>query len=531
MFKDKRLLISLSVFTVLFIITRIGFFIDIYIPYISDDAHGYIRIMKGLIGEGKKSNFGGTGYPFFISITYVLFQSLKSIVFWQTLFSYITTVFLLYAINKWYRNLTIVATISLSVFFTMMPILHSETAILTESLYVNLLVLFIGILIFAINSRNAIHWMLSSLILMYIIFTRGAGMFLFVVLAFLMLYLFIEKYQIKTKLLVFVPVVGFYLLQSTFNYFATKKFTYTDPVGKANLSMIEPAYACLTTDESFPKKVNEAIEQGWRELAPEYKSVIDGWDVQQLKFFYWSHRGKIAKPLSILLKNDTTINIDKTKIFKKSIMNNPIGYFKWVYTWTVHYFQSHDYDYRFTYPFWKDYETNYSSRIRQYFSHIANKTGSFVGVPVKSYLPDELDEKLNIIQTGTLHQFNQWLSVVHRNVFQQMFWVYLYFIILLISFVRLIQTRLKDKDVFFVFTVLIMPVLAALVIAAVHRSFIRYSFPLSFVYYLAPAFLPLLLDFNKLKVYFVSKKTKTKEVATTVKKRKNAKKKNYKKRK
>ena len=70
-----------------------------------------------------------------------------------------------------------------------------------------------------------------------------------------------------------------------------------------------------------------------------------------------------------------------------------------------------------------------------------------------------------------------------------------------------------------------MPVLAALVIAAVHRSFIRYSYPLSFVYYLAPVFLPILIDFGKLKLKLISKKTvlKTKQVSKKVNKTKNKK--------
>lgn len=546
--QKRRLIISISLFTLVFVLTRLPYYLFSNIPYIFDDAYDYNAILSGFF-TGNLTNTASFGYPAILALITIFTRDAEILILYQSILSLICSLFFIYTIYKHYSKLTIPATIALLIFSVSIPQLNFETAFLTEFMYSNFFLLFISFFILAVKTKKTVHIIFCGATLMFIPMIRPAGMFMFGIAILILLFMFLRRYSWRVKIFFVVPVIALFLMQSLYNYLATnkKEFTFTENIAKQNLSFADPIPTVLQPDESFPEHINKSIEKGLSALNERDRQILDSWNVDDLWILYFTKSRKVSGRFhSEMRKHDPDFTkFQLQDIALQAIRNNPGKYFKWIYTMFVHYFRSIDVDNRYTYPFLEDYETCFKGRIGRYFydkRSYMNKTGRFDWrngfLHCNKYSPDEASKKAESFKKSSYLQFMQGFSTFYSSIFERHFWIYLYFLVFFVSVFVFIKSKLKNEDAFIIFIILLLPITAAIAIALVHNCYIRYAYPLNFVYYLAPVFLPVLIKTDKLpfKKWFQKKKeqkskqkpTKTERLKQTKQQKRKVKPKNNK---
>lgn len=522
-----RLLIATSIIIGIFLFTRLPFYLHVGILYIFDDAGSYLSVMDKIRTQSIPAFFHRAPlYPLFLAFVRLFSSQIISVAYLQTLLSLLASLFLIYAIYKAYTKYTIPTAIGIALFSSSVIYLHSETAILTENLFINLLFYFVGFLILGFKTNKNVYLGLASITIMLLIYTRPVALFLAPFYVLVLIFLFINKYPTKTKLSFAIPAIVMFLSISLYNFFTNDRFSATGRIAEKNLSFIGTTVTFMETDLSYPDYLNKAIKDALATVPKEaHQRIAKTWKVKDLKRLYLTVSKPIQKKFEKELFNHaktqsaegtriafTDIKTDVKRVAYDAIKKNPDKYFKFVYTWFVHHFQSFDQkNQALFYPFLQEYKDCFKSRTARYYNDKFNAKGEYYGYKLTKIDGNQANNIINNLDKIGLHKANQNYGELHNTFFKSLVWVWLFFLAFFISLGKLLWSKLKDVDAFLVFTILSMTIACALVICLVHsRTFIRYSYPLSFTYYLAPVFLGILLpSFKTLKNKLtISKKTK-----------------------
>lgn len=491
---EKRLIVSLTIFILFFILTRLPYYFYINIAYIFDDASSYIHMVGRLIKTGQLLTFEARGpvYPLFAWFSSFFSSSITGFILLQSITTILCVLLFIVVVNKYYPKATILTAITLTVFTTSVVHIHHETAILSENIGVNLYLLFAASVILSFKSSKKFTWLFPGIFIMLSMFARPISLFMFASLGVIFLYMLINKFNKYALIYLWVPVVFFYILLATYNYNTINDFTIKESHGKDFLGFLHPTLTYLETNEKYSEKTNELIQKAKEKINPQDIAVLNkSWDIYQLRYTYIRNK-TIFEDLRDSLHKHNLFD-EKKQIATDAIKKHPEKYFKWVYTMFFHYFASLDNEKRVTYPFFENYEKCFNARTRRYFYDKANKTGYFCGFDVPTLSPQEADKTLEDIDKQALNKFNQSYSLFYNKFLDGMIWVVFLFITLFYSLYLLIIKRFKHTDAFISLIILSLSVIAAMSYALVHGTFIRYSYPLSFTYYLALAFLYILL--------------------------------------
>jgi hypothetical protein len=164
-----------------------------------------------------------------------------------------------------------------------------------------------------------------------------------------------------------------------------------------------------------------------------------------------------------------------------AIRRHPLLYAKFVWVGIVEFFRGVGYKF--------DVESSIAYRMRG--NPLYGMSGSHpdeTAAPAATLQGVEAAPAQERFVTGLQHLWQR----LHGAIFQQTAWSYAYFIVFILSAVRLARSRGRDKCAFLLFVLTLIPLGASLIVSLVVISADRYSYPTQFIYYLCVALSPLL---------------------------------------
>jgi len=507
--RNQRLGVSFVIFTIVFLVTRLPYYLSVNIPYIYDDAGTYTAIMQNIL-EGKIPTFEirTPGYPLFLFISFLFSENVVAVMYLQSIFTVLVSFFFIYAVYKCYTKYTYLITFALTIYTSSIINLNYETTILTESVYTNLILLFVPMLIMAFKTNQKVWWALVGIVVMLTVYVRPSSLFLIPILLFVLIYLFIKKYPLSIKIIFTVPIIALYLLLSTYNYFTLNSFTLS-PFGGLNL--LGTVITFVEPDSSFPDYINKSITDAVQ-VPEEDKQLLKNSDNNlQKTAIYLEHYHTLSVLSGHISKNGNHKSYmsalkDIKLVSYSAIKTHPNQYFDFVYTMMINYFQTLHPEKNVTYPFLnKDYNYLVDGRVRRYFEDNANKSGYYLINKAPTFTSSEANKIIENINNNFWHKLNNSISNIYNYLFRSMFWVYLSFLTLIIGLYVFIKSKLANIEAFIIILIVLMNIGHALLVSLVEISILRYSCTLFFTYFIAPALLPLIIDFSFLKRLIKSK--------------------------
>ena len=225
---SKSSYFGFSIILVVFVISRLPFFIYDPIPYISDvDSISYFDIAYSFkIGVAPNFYSDLPGYPFFLYVSSLINNSLFFILFLQNIFSLFSICLLYNVLMKLVRNLTIPIAILLGSYLSSDMNIHFDTALLTDSLFTNTMIFFFSFLFIAFEKKKHIYFVVCSFLLFYAVMLRPAAVFLFVPYFISIVWMFFYGYK-KQIISYVLPLVFFLLIIATYNLYSAQYHTFT----------------------------------------------------------------------------------------------------------------------------------------------------------------------------------------------------------------------------------------------------------------------------------------------------------------
>jgi hypothetical protein len=410
--------------------------------------------------------------------------------------------------------------------------LISDTSFMTESLYVNFLVLFFALFILAIHSKTKITWILCSICMAAVILIRPSALFFILVSFIIMFFLFINSYK-KAVFLFAVPFIVILFLTSLYNYITIGSFSVTTFTENALISITS---TFLEKNEKYAPGVNEAIEKCQNRVKPAHKNVMENsWNYKKLTRVlkkYYNRSRKLV--FSILIKHEKEDSFGLymkwrpilRKIALNSILSRPKIYIKYIYSNLVtiffnsmgdvdfyhilkrRYLKALNYKKYFTQSI-LDWDTlRYKAHPLQLYSkkeYGSTVTEDFPKSFLKEYWDPEIFSKIKIKKVKRreawmvptfLQRVHQYFQALHRFLFRNNFWIFIFLFTLIFSFIRLLRSRFHHKEAFILFIMTLSALLHGVVVATSAAPILRLIFPMQFVYYLSLFLLPIIIDFD-----------------------------------
>ncbi|MEO8665024.1 MAG: hypothetical protein ABI462_05970 [Ignavibacteria bacterium] len=514
--KNIFLYSSLLVFFV-FLITRVQYFLYYPVLVLSSDSASYCAVAFDILNsQTPLFDIRTPGYPLFISLIWMVSKTVYALAIAQSLFTLSVSIFFLWVIEQTYRSLTFLFAISISAFISSTYYLVLEVSLLTEGIFVCMLLLSAGLLILALKKNKISVWAMYSASVSVVIIIRPAGLFLFAVMALIFVYFIVNKYKFKFYLSLFVPFTIIIFSLCFYNYMTLKLFTIT-PFGEANLSGATILF--MEPSPEYPQYVNEAIKNTLDSIPrTEINYVKNASGISQLYHTFNNNFYRQVNLTENLMRADTSlrfvgvqpivrqISIDaiksNPKIYAKFVVSNFLFFFNNVKIVMDYYEQLSNiltrtyidkkYEKELESGRWRQVSNDKSDNeeIKVFFKQETGKQNELEHVKITE------DNRIEFRQTFLKSLFEVYENV-NNFLFRNYLWLVLFCAVFFISFIKLIKSRFKDVDVFIPFLFTVIYITKAILVSLVEVSLTRYSFTVEFAIYFSLPFLVLLLRKNK----------------------------------
>ncbi len=548
--KNHQYLIGIVAIIISFVVVRLPYFMYIPIPFINGDAFEYNRVINLLeSGSNTQIGFPGIGYPLLILLCEKINDTSVFFFFVQSVLQ-LLAVLLFYHFYKVYlkKYLFYVAVILIG-YLTSNINLYYDTAYHPDSLMGSLFIISLALFLRLIYNPSFLYFTLLSFVVVYSISVRANGIVLIpLILAYLTYILITFKSFIK-----FFQMIGIFLIPililCTFHFFSPiyKTFNIVSYPSTSNLETIYTGAKLETTESEIWKKIEKLPLKKY--LYTSYlsnKSVLFK-DSLYAAYIMSQQRGYLIyqnKFENIIIENynDTrsvwaSINLDsvlikkdKKELFKYSKIKN--YYSKFYKNKKILISSTLDFKHRWMHfiGFYKlfylsielpgttlgkenlfFYKNNIQMRYGNCFSDLKNHSNKKNVNRVYKEL-----SKLNkpkIIDVYKLMMKDYWSLKVSRLyrffispfykiqpfLFRNFIIPIIFNIVLISSIIGIFYTRFSSKIyVFSILTGLLLIMTNALFSFYFCYSYTRYTYQVSFVYYLSLIILPLLIqDFRK----------------------------------
>lgn len=516
---DKTFMYGLLLVFIVFLITRLQFYLYYSITPISYDSASYVAVAFTIMDfHTPLFEIRTPGYPAFLSMVWSISKTLYAVSFVQSFFTLFTAAFFLWAINKYYRSLLLVFAVAISIYISSSYFLILETALLTEGLFVNFLLITTALLILAMKSNKLSYWILLSATMAITNIVRPAGLFLCGIIVLLIIYFAMRKYKLKFYISLIVPFCLLIFGLCFYNYLTLKAFTIT-PFGETNLSGVTITF--IEPSPEYPEYVNEAINKILSSIPKkDIPYVKNSFGVSKLYDIFLRNFHKEIHLIDDIMKHDTTKNYTYfqpvlRKIYMDALKKYPQVYAKFFLVNFYQFFININKEVEYYGELAKDYKKIYVDKI---YVEILGK-GGWQQVSsdesdydkIKNFYSDEIDktnfENITVSNTGEVTIQPTFLKTVYEiyqkiyNVaFRNLLWLMLFIFTFFISIFRMIKSKMSDTDavIFFLFGAIFLS--KALLVSLVECSLERYSYAVEYVYYLSLPFLILFLRNSKIKL-------------------------------
>jgi hypothetical protein len=478
-------LISCLIIVLVFLITRSSIYLFFPYPDHEPDTETYLMVVRQ-IDQGQWPNFfmRTPGYPLLIKAALLLTGNMMGVVLAQSLlflFAAFVLTYSFYVLNRW---LALGAAAGLAFFCFCNITLLQEVMLYSDSMYASFLMLsFAGIILSLCRKKN-IYFFATSLLMAFTILIRPAAVFLLATLGLLLLYMFVNRFPWKSRLLVTLPVVVILFSLCLYNTFRLGVFALSPYDGFVRLG---PTFAFFEESGEYPDFINQEIRKSRANITEEDRRYFQqSWDLRRLRDLYdkyWSpcRYGAFRTGIDDYLPNRAYYK----KIGNDAILKHPALYFKFFWTMMYSYFVMNptgDSQLFLRAHYARELDAvklSQASPLYREFYHPFSFEGFRKAFP--SFVP--LPYPFHI-------EAYMYMFPLIRNILWPIFGL----LVLVGSTIRVIRTRARELESFVPFLFCISALGAGVVVSMAEVTVLRYSYVFDFVYYLCPVFALLLLS-------------------------------------
>lgn len=496
---------SMFFYSLVFLLGRLWFFIDYPIPIVHPDSASYYSAFEEISQDATPEfNYRTPGYPLFLFLVFNISDSLISLVLAQTVFSYLSGAFLLYTILKFNRVVGLISGIFLASFYVDWQSQEHDTAMLTESIYTSLNVLFFTLLFrfFLIRSQPS-TLMLASIVGGLVVLVRPGGYFIVAVLTCVAFFVYSTRKNIYLVLRVFLPFASILISQAAYNY-ATIGTVSPGNQDVVEINLVTNPF--WETNPLYPSSINSAIRRVNVETINRYGSrdlatLKNSWSFSQLypiylKSHYYDPHTEIAEVTDGWGGESWRSWMEKLAL--DTLKAHPEQFIKRYLVMMVYYYGSS--------LSVGDQLDNMANRVKTIYLERAfspERNNALLTSMAKEFADaTRLPEGIQILepssQSGNLvHETIDFeetanvkiYSIINEFLNQQWIWALLSIMSLLIFFISpflIFRTRGTDRDLcFFIFLLTLGIFVQASIVSLVEYSQPRYSYPMEWSYGIA----------------------------------------------
>ncbi|MBF0319673.1 MAG: hypothetical protein HQL01_07720 [Nitrospirae bacterium] len=500
--------LSFGVVIVSFLITRLPYYLYYPVVSIEPDTIGYLEIVEQIDKGMLPSLYRRTpGYPLFIKLIFLFSNKLFSVVIAQGMLALISSLVFVWAIFKTYRNLTISASIALAAFISSSIYLELEVSILSESIFVSVLVLSFAFFILSLKLKKSVYFILFSTASAYAIYIRPAGIFLIVIFALTLIYVITNRYARSNLAALALPFTSLLLVLAIYNLFTFHTFSLSN-YGEITALILNATL--MEQDDGYSKELNEAIKKIRDRSTPNDRKILEtSWDIEKysksmVKALDVGGCGYVSGQISNATGNpgQKTLSRISRGLYIDIIKKNPYQFFRKTLMTFLAYLNNIS----------KENEI-YSTFNRLYNNiHIKRNTmcsvqPGMVNTLCKEYanpkpLPyfimaaSECGDIVYYTPTFIQRVHYKIFSKLHKLLFRNLLWPIINFIIFGMSVFYLIRSKFSNTGAFILFIMSSSAILSALVIGLSAHEDVRFSYTTEFIYYTVAALLPILWKKN-----------------------------------
>ncbi len=495
-------LLPTAIVVFFFLVSRLAFFLYFPVVEIGLDSGSYLELVKLLRGHfWLYFDVRTPGYPLFVWPFSYLPEKWLVIAYVQNALSLSSALLLTFSLYRLRPFLAIPVAIAIGAFFCGSQASMYDTAILSESLYTNAIILAIAFLFLGFAQSKPIPFLCSSAAMAYTILIRPAGMYFLVIFLVVFGFLVWNRYRHAILFAFLTPFIVIILILCSYNLYTLRSFTIS-PFGEANLAGATVMY--WEPDSSLPAAINEALKDLPNAYAragitdADRKVLNDSWDPGELMDVFnkqynqlvWTAgygNGKRFGHLGYLYYRQFI-----RQIALRAIRRHPIIYIKYVWTNLAYYFENITYRYEFF--------SQIGQRVRDEY---VDRSTAYEIIPVELvHNPSPLPKAIQIAGTGEaaevilapsyLARLDVAVERLHWSLFLSRFWIWAFLAITALCAIRLVLSRGRHLGAFLLLILSLVSFGGGLVVALVEIAMNRYSYPTQFIYYLIVACSPLL---------------------------------------
>lgn len=515
---EKIFKYSLLLFTIVFLFTRLQYFLLYPVLVLSSDSASYCAVALDLLNSDTPVfDIRTPAYPVFLFLIWLFSKSFFAVALIQSLFTLITGYIFLFIISKTYSRYTFLFSLMLCINISSSYFLVLEKALLTEGIFVNFLIVNAGLLIYALRKNLTSAWALYSVSIALLILIRPAALFLFGVLAILVLFFIVNRYKLKYYVSLILPLSVIIFGLCSYNYYTLRLFTIT-PFGEANLSGVTILF--MEPSDEYPEIVNEAINNTLDSIPRTQKNYIrNSWGISELYHTFNENFYRQVNFTESLMRLDPALNFVAIQPIMRmvsvdAIKKSPRSYLKFVMCNFMFFFNNQ----RITMNYYDQMATVFtrtvidqkylkeltSGRWRMISSDLSDneKVADFFGEEIAA---QKTLKNVNVNSEGSVEiddsvyrSIYELSEIIYNTVFRNFLWIILYFVVFGLSIFKLYKSRFKNAEALIPFLLCMTFIFKAVLVSLVEVSLARYSYTVEFVYYFSLPFLLIMLTNNKL---------------------------------
>jgi hypothetical protein len=506
--------VPLAVFTLLFVIGRMWFFLDFPIPIVQPDSASYM-VVSDQIRAGELPRFGDRSplYPIFLSLAFEISERIMSVVVAQSLLSLVAGLTLIYAFLRLFPIGGLLLSFALGAFFMDSEALGHDTAVLTESLYTSIMMVATALFILAMSVARPRQYVLfgsGSALYALVIFLKPGALYLVPIVTIFSLYLLFRGRSWRLFFSCLLPFVTLVVGLATYNKMTIDSFAVSTS-DATEITFVTNMF--WESDSSYPEEINEAISRVQattsERLTPEEREILlNSWDLQSLYPLYL--RGHYYGPQSEIAAVTDGWGTPEwrswlLKISRDNIRSHPEAFFKHFTVMLYYYYRSFLYSNEFR-PyllnrvklFYVDNHFGFNREDPQmatFGKEFADPQAPPPTVSIQESVTDpqvNLQDAILLEETPATQIYLVTFGLLGLLFFNPL-WVLIQPLILILSIVRLAWSKLHHDGAAVLLLLVLLPLGNASIVSAVEYSQPRYSYPLEWAYFAAVFASPFLL--------------------------------------
>ena len=528
--RNRPYWIGAAIFFIIFLITRLPYFLYYGSTVVNLDSSGYFMIVDQMSkGFWPNLSIRTIGYPLFLKIIYLLFSTSFGVAIIQHAITLLSRLFFIRAMARAFPRrpfLPIAVSLGLAGHAAISWQVLSDSSYMTDSLFISAIVMTLGLLVMGLAGRKKSHFVWASLSVAITVLIRPVGLFLVPILALAVVFMIRNKFGRGPLIAAVLPCAAVLLSQMSYNVLVIRSFTLS---GFTEHALISLTSTFLEPDASYGPTANLAIERcraafkdGDRRvlmtsLRPQ---AING----VLSRYYESNRYLIADTfLAAEPRDKYNLYLEWRPLWrrmsKNALCKHPGTALKYIYSnlykvfvtnlsndvdlyWALRHRRPDDLSKLKIVRDFGEPDSAFSRRFntRAYASTLTPDGFARAMLPelygpngrprVLKPSPSKRTEEHTAPLPERLHRR---LISVHGALLRNPGWTLAFLAGWLFSFARVVRTGFRHRGAFTFFSLTSAALLYGFLVAVLAHPIVRYTYALEFVYYLSPLVWPIAL--------------------------------------